>query len=55
MKITGKYHFIKCPFSRPGYFTGVSAIVGNTISLIDAGTATSPQEAIIPYEYPRSR
>lgn len=49
LKITDEMHFIKCPFSRPGYFTGVCAILGETITLIDSGLLRSPEEAIFPY------
>ncbi len=49
MKVTDEIHHIRCPFQRPGYFTGVTAILGNTITLIDTGTAASPIEAIVPY------
>ncbi|MCW4021270.1 MAG: MBL fold metallo-hydrolase [Candidatus Bathyarchaeota archaeon] len=49
MTAVGDYHHIECPFSRPGYFTGVAAILGDTTTLIDAGTAASPKEAIFPF------
>ena len=49
MRVLGEYHHIECPFSRPGYFTGVAAILGDTITLVDAGTAAAPEEAILPY------
>ena len=48
-KVTDDIHFIKCPFSRPGYFTSVCAILDETITLIDSGLTTSPEEAIFPY------
>lgn len=48
-KITDDVSFIKCPFSRPGYFTGVCAIFDETITLVDSGLAKSPEEAIFPY------
>jgi len=49
MKVINVFNHIECPFSRPGYFTGVVAILGDTITLIDAGTASSSEEAIFPY------
>jgi len=49
MTAVGNYHHIECPFSRPGYFTGAVAILGDTITLIDTGTASSPNEAIFPF------
>lgn len=49
MRYLEDYHHIECPFSRPGYFTGVVAIVDKEISLIDAGTVSSPQEKIYPF------
>lgn len=48
-KITDNISFIKCPFSRPGYFTGVCAILDETITLVDSGLIKSPKEAIFPY------
>ncbi|MEM2875374.1 MAG: MBL fold metallo-hydrolase [Candidatus Bathyarchaeia archaeon] len=48
-KVADNIHFIECPFSRPGYFTGVCAILGETVTLIDSGLTTSPEESIFPY------
>ena len=48
-KIVDDIHFIKCPFSRPGYFTGVCVILGEKITLIDSGLLESPEDAIFPY------
>jgi len=42
-------HHIRCPFSRLGYFTSACAIVEKMVTLIDTGTPTSPEEAILPY------
>lgn len=42
-------HHIRCPFSKPGYFTSVCAILGKAVALIDSGTTASPEEAILPY------
>ncbi len=42
-------HHIRCPFMRPGYFTGACAILGKNITLVDSGTPASPDEAIFPY------
>jgi hypothetical protein len=49
MKVTDEIHHIRCPYRRPGYFTGVIAILGDVITLIDTGVASSPKEAIFPY------
>jgi hydroxyacylglutathione hydrolase len=49
MKVFDEIYHIRCPFRRPGYFTGVTAILGDTITLIDTGLASSPKEAIFPY------
>lgn len=49
MKVTDEIHHIKCPFRRPGYFTGATAILGDAITVIDTGLASSPKEAIFPY------
>ena len=43
------YHHIRCPFNRPGYFVGVVAILGDTVTLVDTGVAASPEEAILPF------
>jgi len=47
MRLAEGVHLIKCPFSR--YFTSVCAILGEEIALVDSGTASSPDEAILPY------
>jgi len=40
-------HLIKCPWST--YFVSSCAVIGDTVILIDAGTADSPKDAIYPY------
>ena len=49
MEVIAGFHYVKCPFSRPGYFTGASVILGDTVTLVDTGTPSSPEEAIFPY------
>jgi hypothetical protein len=46
MKAAGNYHHIECPFSLPSYFTGVAVILGDTITLIDAGAARARKQSI---------
>ncbi|MCW4040914.1 MAG: MBL fold metallo-hydrolase [Candidatus Bathyarchaeota archaeon] len=48
MSIPLSFHHIKCPFQQPGYFTTVVVILGESITLIDAGLNSSPREAIFP-------
>lgn len=55
MKVTDEIHHIRCPFQRPGYFTGVTAILGDAITLVDTGIAASPLEAIVPYLHEAKR
>jgi len=47
VEIAKGVHLIKCPWST--YFVSSCAIVGETIALIDVGTADSPEDAIYPY------
>jgi len=47
MKITEDVHLIECPLEN--IFTGVYAILGKRIVLLDAGLSTSPENAIFPY------
>jgi glyoxylase-like metal-dependent hydrolase (beta-lactamase superfamily II) len=49
MNVTDGIHHIRCPFRISGYFTGVTAILGDTITLIDTGLSTSPKDTIFPY------
>jgi glyoxylase-like metal-dependent hydrolase (beta-lactamase superfamily II) len=49
MSVPSCFHHIKCPFQQSGYFTGVVAILADTITLIDAGLRTSAHEAIFPF------
>jgi len=51
--MSGIFHHIACPWRwdelGPSYFTGVVAILGETITLVDAGTVDSPERAIMPF------
>jgi glyoxylase-like metal-dependent hydrolase (beta-lactamase superfamily II) len=47
MKITEDIHLIKCPLQK--IFTGVYAILGDRITLFDAGLPDSPESTIFPY------
>jgi len=49
MKVLGNVYFVENPFSRPGYFTSTTIILGETITLIDVGTQQSAEESIFPY------
>jgi glyoxylase-like metal-dependent hydrolase (beta-lactamase superfamily II) len=49
MNVTDTIHHIRCPFQPSGYFTGVTALLGDEITLIDTGLVSSPKEAIFPY------
>lgn len=53
MSLQGIFHHIPCPWMwdqrGPSYFTGVVAILGDTITLVDAGTVDSPERAIVPF------
>lgn len=48
-ELTESIHYIRCPFSRLGYFTSVCAIFAKTVTLIDSDTATSSEEVIFPH------
>ncbi|HIE18441.1 TPA: MBL fold metallo-hydrolase [Candidatus Bathyarchaeota archaeon] len=47
MEIAKGIHLIKCPWST--YFVSSCAIIGDTITLVDAGASDSPEAAIYPY------
>jgi glyoxylase-like metal-dependent hydrolase (beta-lactamase superfamily II) len=47
MRIAQDVHLIECPLE--GIFTGVYAILGEGIVLLDAGLAASPETVIFPY------
>jgi len=53
MSLSGIFHHIPCPWMwnerGTSYFTGVVAILGDTITLVDAGTVDSPERAIVPF------
>jgi glyoxylase-like metal-dependent hydrolase (beta-lactamase superfamily II) len=53
MSLSDIFHHIPCPWRwdelGPRYFTGVVAILGDTITLVDAGTVDSPERAIVPF------
>lgn len=49
MKITENMYFIKCPWGRPGYFVSSCILMGETITIIDAGTEEAPEASIYPY------
>ena len=53
MSLSGIFYHIPCPWMwderGTGYFTGVVAILGDKITLIDAGTVDSPERAIVPF------
>jgi len=53
MGLSGIFHHIPCPWRwdelGPSYFTGVVAILGDTITLVDTGTVESPERAIVPF------
>jgi glyoxylase-like metal-dependent hydrolase (beta-lactamase superfamily II) len=48
MNVPSSFQHIKCPFRQPGYYTSVVAILGESVTLIDTGLQSSPQEAIFP-------
>lgn len=47
MKITEDIHLVKCPLQS--IFTGVYVVLGDRISLFDAGMPASPESTIFPY------
>jgi len=47
MKVNEAVHLIECPLEN--IFTGVYAIIGEGVALIDAGLPDSPETAIFPY------
>ena len=53
MSLSEIFHHIPCPWRwdelGPRYFTGVVAILGDEITLVDAGTVDSPERAIVPF------
>jgi len=53
MSLSDAFHQIACPWRwdelGPSYFTGVVAILGDTITLVDTGTVDSPERAIVPF------
>jgi len=49
MEVEEGIHLIECPFGNPPFFTGVYAILGETVTLVDTGIPKSPEEAIFPY------
>jgi len=47
MEVARGIHLIKCPWST--YFVSSCMIIGDAITLVDVGTADSPEAAIYPY------
>jgi glyoxylase-like metal-dependent hydrolase (beta-lactamase superfamily II) len=49
MEIVEDIHLIQCPFMSPPWFTSVVAIVNDSVALVDSGTSSSPEGAILPF------
>jgi glyoxylase-like metal-dependent hydrolase (beta-lactamase superfamily II) len=49
MKIVEDIHLIECPFMSPPWFTSVVAVMNDSVALLDSGTSSSPEGAILPF------
>jgi glyoxylase-like metal-dependent hydrolase (beta-lactamase superfamily II) len=48
IQVAENVYFVENPFRKPGYFTGTTILLGETVSLIDVGTAPAAEASIFP-------